>query len=84
MSNWVGKFFTTRITITAPVANNSALAIFMITKADKALALKAVLEGPYEPEQLPSQLIQPKNGKLLWLLDPTAASKLAAGTGTRQ
>lgn len=84
MSNWVGKFFTTRITTTAPVASNSALVIFMITKADKALALKAVLEGPYEPEQLPSQLIQPKKGKLLWLLDPTAASKLAAGTGVRQ
>jgi 6-phosphogluconolactonase len=84
MSNWVGKFFTTRITTTAPVASNSALVIFMITKADKALALKAVLEGPYEPEQLPSQLIQPKNGKLLWLLDTTAASKLAAGTGLRQ
>jgi 6-phosphogluconolactonase len=84
MTNWVGKFFTTRITTTAPVASNSALVIFMITKADKALALKAVLEGPYEPEQLPSQLIQPKNGKLLWLLDTTAASKLAAGTGVRQ
>jgi len=84
MSNWVGKFFTTRITTTAPVASNSALVIFMITKADKALALKAVLEGPYEPEQLPSQLIQPKNGKLLWLVDTTAASKLAAGTGVRQ
>jgi 6-phosphogluconolactonase len=84
MSNWVGKFFTTRITTTAPVASNSALVIFMITKADKALALKAVLEGPYEPEQLPSQLIQPKSGKLLWLVDTTAASKLAAGTGVRQ
>jgi 6-phosphogluconolactonase len=80
MSNWIGTLFTTRITITAPVANNAALAIFMVTKADKALALKAVLEGPYEPEQLPSQLIQPKNGKLLWLLDPTAASKLSPGT----
>ena len=84
MSNWVGKFFTTRITTTAPVASNAALVIFMITKADKALALKAVLEGPYEPEQLPSQLIKPKSGKLLWLVDTTAASKLAAGTGVRQ
>ena len=81
MSNWIGKLYTQRVTITAPVANNSGLAIFMITKADKALALKGVLEGPFEPEQLPSQLIQPKNGKLLWLLDTTAASKLAAGTG---
>lgn len=81
MSNWIGKLFTERITITAPVANNSALAIFMVTKADKALALKGVLEGPYEPEQLPSQLIQPKNGKLLWLVDTAAASKLSAGIG---
>jgi 6-phosphogluconolactonase len=51
----------------------------MVTKADKALALKAVLEGPYEPEQLPSQLIQPANGKLLWLVDTTAAGKLSSG-----
>jgi 6-phosphogluconolactonase len=78
MSNWIGKLFTERITITAPVANNSRLVIFMVTKADKALALKGVLEGPYEPEQLPSQLIQPKNGNLLWLMDTAAASKLSA------
>jgi 6-phosphogluconolactonase len=78
MSNWIGKLFTERITITAPVANNSRLVIFMVTKADKALALKGVLEGPYEPEQLPSQLIQPKNGNLLWLVDTAAASKLSA------
>jgi 6-phosphogluconolactonase len=84
MSNWIGKLYTQRVTITAPVANNSGLAIFMITKADKALALKGVLEGPFEPKQLPSQLVQPKNGKLLWLLDTTAASKLAAGTGNRE
>jgi 6-phosphogluconolactonase len=77
MSNWIGKLFTERITITAPVANNSALAVFMITKADKALALKGVLEGPYEPEQLPSQLIQPMNGKALWLVDTAAASQLS-------
>jgi 6-phosphogluconolactonase len=79
MSNWIGKLYTERVTITAPVANHSALAMFMVTKADKALALKGVLEGPYEPEQLPSQLIQPTNGKLLWLVDATAASKLSPG-----
>ena len=47
--------------------------------ADKALALKGVLEGPYEPEQLPSQLIQPTNGKLLWLVDTAAGSMLSTG-----
>ena len=50
-----------------------------MTRADKALALKAVLEGPYEPEQLPSQLIQPVNGKLLWLVDQAAGAMLATG-----
>ena len=77
--NWVGKLYTERITMTAPVANNAAWVIFMVTGADKAPALKAVLEGPYEPEQLPSQLIQPRNGKLQWLVDTAAGSMLSRG-----
>jgi len=77
--NWVGKLYTERITLTAPVANQARQVIFAVTKADKALALKAVLEGPYEPEQLPSQLIQPESGKVLWLVDPDAGSKLSVG-----
>jgi len=51
----------------------------MVTGADKAPALKAVLEGPYEPEQLPAQLIQPANGKLLWLVDTAAGAMLTTG-----
>jgi len=79
--NWVGKLYTERITLTAPAACNAARILFMVTGADKACALKAVLEGPYEPEQLPSQLLQPKNGKLLWLVDTAAGSMLATGIG---
>jgi len=77
--NWVGKLYTERITLTAPAASNAARIIFMVTGADKAPALKAVLEGPYEPEQLPAQLLQPKNGKLLWLVDTAAGSMLSTG-----
>lgn len=77
--NWVGKLYTERITLTAPVVNHAAQVIFMVTGADKALALKGVLEGPYEPEQLPSQLIQPRNGKLQWLVDTAAGSLLSTG-----
>jgi 6-phosphogluconolactonase len=76
MHNWVGKLYTDRVTMTAPVVNNAALVLFMVTGADKAPALKAVLEGPHEPEQLPSQLIAPENGKLLWLVDPAAGAML--------
>jgi 6-phosphogluconolactonase len=80
VSNWIGKLYTERITLTAPAANNAAEIIFMVTGADKACALKAVLEGPFEPEQLPAQLLQPKNGKLLWLVDAAAGSMLTFGT----
>ncbi|HXN96911.1 MAG TPA: 6-phosphogluconolactonase [Candidatus Acidoferrales bacterium] len=77
--NWVGKLYADRITLTAPAASNAARVIFMATGADKAPALKAVLEGPFEPEQLPAQLLQPKNGKLLWLVDTAAGSMLSIG-----
>jgi 6-phosphogluconolactonase len=77
--NWVGKLYTNRITLTAPAINNAARVIFMITGADKALALKGVLEGPYEPEQLPAQMIQPSSGQLLWLVDTIAGGMLSIG-----
>jgi 6-phosphogluconolactonase len=80
VSNWIGKLYTERITLTAPAACNAGEIIFMVTGADKACALKAVLEGPFEPEQLPAQLLQPKNGKLLWLVDAAAGGMLTIGT----
>ena len=81
--NWVGKLYTERITLTAAAANQANQVIFMVTRADKALALKAVLEGPYEPEQLPSQLIRPTTGNLLWLVDQDAGSMLSAEIVTK-
>jgi 6-phosphogluconolactonase len=77
--NWVGKLYTERVTLTAPTINQAARVIFLVAGADKAPALKAVLEGPYEPEQLPAQMIQPKNGSLLWLVDTAAGSMLSTG-----
>jgi 6-phosphogluconolactonase len=77
--NWVGKLYTNRITLTAPAINNAARVIFMVTGADKALVLKGILEGPYEPDQLPAQMIQPPNGKLVWLVDTVAGGMLSIG-----
>ena len=76
VANWVGKLYTDRITLTAPVLNNAALVMFLVQGEDKAPALKGVLEGPFEPDQLPSQLIRPSHGRLLWLVDQTAGSML--------
>jgi len=76
-SNWVGKLCADRVTLTAAATNNAANVIFMITGADKACALKSVLEGPHEPEQLPAQMIQPANGNVSWLVDEAAGSMLS-------
>jgi 6-phosphogluconolactonase len=76
VSNWVGKFYTDRITMTAPVFNHADEVIFLVCGDDKAVPVKAVLEGKYEPEQLPAQLIRPEKGRLLWLLDRAAAKFL--------
>jgi 6-phosphogluconolactonase len=76
VSNWVGKLLSDRITLTASAINHAASVIFMVTGADKAPALTAVLERVYEPDQLPAQLIQPANGTLLWLVDTAAGGLL--------
>lgn len=76
-SNWVDKLSSERITMTGPAVNNAVEAIFMVVGAEKAPALRAVLEGPYEPEQFPAQLIRPMNGRLLWLVDAAAGALLS-------
>jgi len=81
VSNWVGKFYTDRITLTAPVFNQAHEVVFVVCGDDKALALEGVLEGRHEPDQLPAQLIRPKKGKLLWLLDGAAAKLLGKKLG---
>jgi 6-phosphogluconolactonase len=74
--NWVEKFNTFRITLTASVINNAAHVFFVVTGAGKADRLLEVLEGARDPDRLPSQLIQPTNGTLEWFVDKAAAAKL--------
>ncbi len=65
-----------RVTLTRPVIVEAAEVFFLIGGKDKADPLHRVLQGPYDPETLPSQLIQPKSGRLLYLLDKDAAALL--------
>ena len=44
--------------------------------ANLSWKLAAVLEGPPDPDRVPSQLIRPESGKLLWLVDRIAAIRL--------
>ena len=76
VANWVAKFNTHRITFTFPVLNHAAEVMFMASGADKAEMVRQVLEGKNTPP-LPSQRVQPTDGKLLWMLDQAASAKLS-------
>lgn len=65
-----------RVTLTSPVINQARDVFFVIAGPDKASALRSVLLGPYLPEDFPSQLIQPKSGRITLLLDSAAAALL--------
>jgi 6-phosphogluconolactonase len=86
VANHVPQKDTWRVTLTWPVIVEAGDVFFLIGGKDKADPLHRVLQGPYDPETLPSQLIQPKSGKLMMLLDRDAASLLPApganGSGT--
>ena len=69
-----------RVTLTAPLINQAALVVFLVSGATKAAVLREVLHGPRDPARLPAQLIQPQNGDLLWLTDLEAAAQLPAGS----
>lgn len=81
VANFVEKLNSWRITLTAQTINQARNIIFLVAGEDKAEALKEVLEGEHHPEKYPSQLIQPSNGSLLFMLDEAAANLLTDDGG---
>ncbi|MBI3951061.1 MAG: 6-phosphogluconolactonase [Acidobacteria bacterium] len=71
-ANYVEKLKAQRLTLTVPVINNAATVVFLISGASKARVLKDVLEGQYDPMRLPSQLIRPSEGRLIFIVDHAA------------
>jgi 6-phosphogluconolactonase len=76
VANWVDKFQTNRITMTVPVLNNADTIVFLVSGQKKAEILHQILEGGHQPDLLPAQLIRPSRGRLIWLVDQAAASRL--------
>lgn len=76
VANRVPQKDTWRVTLTWPVINEARDVFFLIAGKDKAQPVHDVLLGKYDPETLPSQLIRPRSGRLLMLLDKDAASLL--------
>ncbi|HEX6557369.1 MAG TPA: 6-phosphogluconolactonase [Ktedonobacteraceae bacterium] len=65
-----------RLTFTPPILNAPRHVLFLVTGSEKADAVQAVLEGPYQPDEYPAQIVRPTNGEVTWMLDTAAAGKL--------
>lgn len=87
-TNWVVSLINSpehppeRITFTLPVINSAYNVVIVATGEDKAEAVhQAVTVGKDEGDGFditssPARMVNPSNGKLVWFLDASAASKL--------
>ncbi len=76
IAHWVEKLNANRITLTPPVLCAARHVAFLVSGGDKAEVLHRVLNGPYVPDELPSQVVKPQPGSLTWFLDQAAAARL--------
>jgi 6-phosphogluconolactonase len=66
-----------RMTLTVPVLRRAAETVFLVSGASKADAVRAALEGPQDGDAVPASLIRPIDGRVAWMLDAPAASRLS-------
>ena len=73
---WVSAQSSFRITMTLPVLNRAACALFVVSGEEKAEALRSVLEGDLQPDRFPAQAVRLDEGRLLYFVDRAAARLL--------
>ena len=81
MAEYVAEVGMWRITLTPAVLNLARCAVFLVSGTAKASMLRRVLEGPYNPSELPAQVVRPTVGEVEWLVDAAAASELSPPPG---
>ncbi|HBL28505.1 MAG TPA: 6-phosphogluconolactonase [Acidobacteria bacterium] len=81
---WVGKLESFRITLTPAVLECARALLFLVQGADKAEALRAVLEGEIDPDRRPAQGIRALDGETLWWVDAVAAGGLEKHRATNR
>jgi 6-phosphogluconolactonase len=78
IAHYVPKLGTWRITLTPRTINAARNVAITAGGAEKASALRAVLEGPRQTGVYPAQLVAPHDGDLRWFVDAAAASELSS------
>ena len=75
-ANFVDKLNAHRLTLTLPVLNNAANILFLIAGASKAAIVKELLGAKPGTANYPAAKIQPRDGKLTWMITQDAAANL--------
>ncbi|MGA8533702.1 MAG: 6-phosphogluconolactonase [Candidatus Tumulicola sp.] len=65
-----------RVTVTPKVINAARTVAFAVEGVEKTAILATVLQGPRDPTKYPAQIVAPKSGRLVWLVDELAAGML--------
>jgi len=73
---FVDKLQAFRVSLTLPVLNAARLVVFVVQGESKAEILGRVLGPDRQPDKWPAQAVQPKGGRLIWLMDSAAACRL--------
>jgi 6-phosphogluconolactonase len=77
VANRVPTLDTMRLTITFPVIHAARTVVVLVSGAEKAQALRAVMTGPPDPDRLPAQRLADVSGTVIWLVDEPAHAALA-------
>ncbi len=76
--NYVQKLDAKRITMTPRLLNEARTIIFLLVGRRKAKALSGVLED--STSDYPAKRIRPSKGRLIWMIDSSAASLLKSSS----
>lgn len=76
IANYAPRMETWRLTLSAPAINAARFVLVLVEGEDKADRLKAVLTGPSDPYEMPIQMIDPREGEMVWLVDQAAGREL--------
>ncbi len=76
VAQYVAVALAWRVTFTPALINAARHVAFLVEGAGKSETLRRVLDGAYQPDVLPSQLIQPISNQAHWLVDAAAAARV--------
>jgi 6-phosphogluconolactonase len=76
IANYAPERDAWRLTLTKNAINAAKNIAVLVSGGSKADMLFDVLEGDYEPDEKPIQLISPEKGRMVWFVDQAASDNL--------